>query len=183
MRKRNIVFTIAVVVLVVLGVLAATHGSVWIYAGSNPGNAEQTEHIQTSGATAHTTADGTSEVAITVSGLENHTVDLSHVSVVWNDPTGAYGLGRANASTDPASLSGRRYAYRVVTDANDSAPVMDSATDEFVILIRPETFTDSPIPTGSNVSIVLSLPQFGGQRFEVTLTDTRCAEMPTTTAC
>jgi hypothetical protein len=180
-RKWTVFFTIAVVVLVVLGVLAATHGSVWIYAGSSPGNAEQTEHIQTSGATVHTTANGTSEVAITVSGLDNHTINLSHVSVIWDGPTGTYGLGLANDSTDPASLSGQRYAYRVVTDVNDSAPVLDSETDEFVILIRPETFTDAPIPTGSNVSIVLSLPQLGGQRFEVTLTETRCTE--TTTGC
>jgi hypothetical protein len=101
--------------------------------------------------------------------------------VIWDGPAGTYGLGLANDSTDPASLSGQRYAYRVVTDANDSAPVLDSETDEFVILIRPETFTDAPIPTGSNVSIVLSLPQLGGQRFEVALIETRCTE--TTTGC
>lgn len=106
-----------------------------------------------------TTEGGTiSAVTLTVGGNGPRDLDLRNVTIDWNGTNQSHRLRLAGDATSPESIRGKQFAYRVVEDENQSAPILDGAVDRVQLIVRPESFLSTPPSTSTTVRIAVNAP-------------------------
>lgn len=106
-----------------------------------------------------TTERGTiSTVTLTVGGNGPRDLDLRNVTIDWNGTDQSHRLRLAGNATSPETIRGKQFAYRVVKDENQSAPILDRTVDQVRLIVRPETFLSTPPSTSTTVQISVNAP-------------------------
>jgi hypothetical protein len=157
-----------VVVLVVLGVFwSVQSGSFYVEDVDTTTVTEKKSlrNVETSVRHQNGTLD---EVVVRFSAPGGYPVDLRELTVQWIGPAGNDTLTAGADFDSPENLSGSTFAYRVVTDENESAPTMDYVTDRFGIVVRPNTFADvGRFESGDRVTLRIEVPGLANTTIEV----------------
>lgn len=106
-----------------------------------------------------TTEGGTiSTVTLTVVGNGPRSLDLRNVTIDWNGSNQSHRLRLAGNATSSDDIRGEQFAYRVVEDENQSAPILDGAVDRVQLIVRPESFLSTPASIPTTVRIAVDAP-------------------------